>query len=319
MHFHFDKALEILGRTIPFLLLRLAVYGLAFLCTFLWFGGLLLLFLNWPLSIPAWIVWPVGGVLYGSLYKLVRNYVLYLVKAAHIAVITQLVVHGELPSGTNQLNYGKDRVLKQFLGVSVFFAVDRLVGRVIRAFNRTVFKMLSFIPGSGLLKSFSQRVLEYSAGYVDEAVLSYTMLNSAANPWHAAKQGLILYVQNWKTILGSGFVLALISYGLVLAVAAPGILLSLAVAEPMRQVLWGVSFGIGFVLKFAIMDPFALTSVIVNYHKAIAAQTPDPSWERKLGEVSSHFKEFSDKAAAWRPGPPPAPSPVSSSRPIDIG
>jgi hypothetical protein len=248
-----------------------------------------------------------------------RNYVLYLVKAGHIAVITELIVEGELPTGTNQIVLGKDRVLGRFLQVSVFFAIDRLVSRVLRAFNRYAFRFIKFIPASGLLRNFAQRVLDYSVGYVDEAVLSYSMLKQSQNPWSSAKEGLILYVQNWKTILSSGVVLALMSYAVVAAFLVPGVLLSFGLVEPVRQMVWGASLGLGLLVKFAVMDPFALTSVIVNYHMAIAKQTPDASWDQTLTDVSKHYRQFKDKAEGWVRGSEAVPPPPPAGGPVEIG
>jgi hypothetical protein len=143
------------------------------------------------------------------------------------------------------------------------------------------------------------------------------MVKESRNPWDAAREGLILYVQNWKTILGSGVALALISYAVVIAVALPGFILSLGLLEPVRQIVWGVSLGLGLLAKFAIMDPLALTSVIVNYHLAIAEQTPKAEWDRKLAEVSRHYREFRDRAAGWAGTSEPMPPPPSQG-PVQI-
>jgi hypothetical protein len=256
------------------------------------------------------LAWVFGGILWGKGASLARNYVLYLVKAAHIGVITQLVLEGQLPPGTNQFAFGKDVVLKHFLRVSVLFAVDQLVRVVLRAFNRSIFKLLSFIPGSQSFRNFFQRVLDYSLGYVDEAILSYSLVQPEKNPWATAKDGLILYVQNWKTILGSGFVLALISYAVVGVITAPGLIMGWMIPGPLSKIAVGVFAGLGLLVKFALMDPFALTSVIVNYHHAIAGQTADLRWNQQLEEVSDKYREFSKRAKQWGlvdEGPPPAP------------
>jgi hypothetical protein len=66
MQLHFDKALEILGKTLPFLLLRLLVYGVILAGTLLWFGGIFLLFQSWPFPGPNWLAWVFGGVVFGT-------------------------------------------------------------------------------------------------------------------------------------------------------------------------------------------------------------------------------------------------------------
>ncbi len=311
MEFHFDKALRIFLRTYPFVLVRLAVSVVVLACTVMWWVGIYYLFTNWPFPGPPFLAWIFGGILFGGGFKLIRNYVLYLIKAGHVSVITRLAVEGELPLNTDQLSYGLQTVLKYFLRVSILFGVDQLVRVVLKAFNRSVFRLLSFIPGAGRLRGFSQRVLDYSLGYVDEAILSYTLLQAERNPWSAARDGLILYVQNWKTILGSGFVLALISYGLTTILAAPGLVLAWTVPTLTGKIAAGIFAGVAIILKFAVMDPFALTCVIVNFHAAIEGQVPDPSWGTRLEEVSKEFKQFNSEAERWGLGattPPPAPS-----------
>lgn len=311
MEFHFDKAFRIFLRTYPFVLVRLAVSLVVLAGTLMWWVGVYYLFVNWPFPGPPFLAWIFGAIVFGSGVKLVRNYVLYLIKAAHVSVITRLAVQGELPLNTDQLSFGLQTVLRHFLRVSILFGVDQLVRVVLKAFNRSVFRLLSFIPGAGKLRGFSQRVLDYSLGYVDEAILSYTLLQVDRDPWSAAREGLILYVQNWKTILGSGFVLALISYGLTTVLVAPGLVLAWAAPSMTGKVAAGIFAGVALVLKFAVMDPFALTSVIVNFHAAIEGQAPDPSWGIQLEEVSNEFRRFNSEAEKWglgRTTPPPAPA-----------
>jgi hypothetical protein len=309
MQLHFDKAFEILGKTIPFVLLRLLVYGVILAGTLLWFGGIFLLFQSWPLPGPNWLAWVFGGVVFATVIKTLRNYVLYLLKAAHIAAITRILLVGDLPSGMEQLRYGKDLVLQRFGQVSILFLVDQLVNAVLKAFNRSIFSFIGFIPGVRSLRGFAQRVLDYSAGYVDEAILSYSIVHPELNPWRSARDGLILYVQSWKTILASGLVLALISYALVAVVAAPGILLTYAAGGPIRGFGIAISMALALFVKFALMDPFALTSVIVNYHRAIEGQTVNEEWDRRLENLTGRFRQIKDNAAAWEP-PKPAPAPV---------
>src|SRR6185436_13079838 len=103
MHLHFEKALQIMGRTLPFVLLRLALYAVILLGSIAWFLGIFFLFQSWPLPGPPWLAWMFGGVVYAKVWRVLRNYVLYLLKAAHIAAITQIVVTGDLPSGLEQL------------------------------------------------------------------------------------------------------------------------------------------------------------------------------------------------------------------------
>jgi hypothetical protein len=302
--------LDILGKTYPFVLLRLALYALILAASLLWWLLVFQTFRFWPLPGPPWLAWLFGGIAFASVIKLLRSYLLYLLKAAHIAAITQLVLGIDLPAGIEQLRYAKDVVIQRFGQISLLFLIDRLVNAVLRTFNRSIFSMFSFVPGLRTLRRFAQRVLDYSAGYVDEAILSYSIIHPEMNPWKSARDGLILYVQSWKAILGGGFVLALISYLLVAVVAAPGFLIAYGLPQPMREVVMGISLAVALFVKFALMDPFALTSVIVNYHNAIAGQTVNEAWEKRLEDVSDKYREIKERALSWGPPPSPVPGPI---------
>ncbi len=313
MNFQFGKAFRILLETFPYVLLRLAVYGLAMALAVAWWVGVFALFNEWPFPGPPWLAFVFGGVLFGTAAKLIRHYVIYLVRAAHIGVITRLAVTGELPRGTTQYSYGAGVVFNHFVRVSVLFAVDRLVNAVLKTVNRSMFKLLGVIPGVGAAKNFVQRLLDYSVGYVDEAILSYSLLYPDRNPWSTAKDGLILYVQNWKVLLGSGVVLAAMSYGVVALFAVPGIFAGWLAASAFKPAVVGAAVGVGLLVKFALMDPFALTVVIVNFHAAIEGQIPDPEWDRKLSEVSKKYGLIQANARNWPGGSAvPPPPPVSS-------
>lgn len=299
MHFNFQLALQIFLETFPFVLARLAVYGLALVATAAWFYLIFLLFTAWPFLGPSWLAWVAGGILYSKLAKIVHPYLLYLLKAAHVGAITRLVVHGELPPGQTLVDYGFHVVKTYFWRISLLFAVDRLVNLILKAFHKSIARLFPFVGGKegGFLKTF----LDYSVGYVDEAIFSYSLARPEQNPWTSAREGLVLYAQNWKTILGSGLLLAAGSYAVVLVVAAPAALLLWPIKLPFAHLWWGIALGVGFLVKFALVDPFALTAIIVNFHQAVAGQRVDPAWEQKLETVSEKFAEIRTLEKDWNP------------------
>ncbi len=319
MNLQFGKAFRILWESFPFVLLRLAVYALALVLAVAWWGGIAWLFFNWPFPGPAWLAWVFGGVLFGTAAKLIRRYVVYLVRAAHIGVITRLAVDGDIPKGTTQFGYGGGVVFDNIVRVSLLFGVDRLVAAVLKAFNKSMFKLVGgVIPGVKMGEGFVKQLLDYSVGYVDEAILSYSLLYPDRSPWATARDALVLYVQNWKTILGSGMILAAGSYLVVGLVAAPAALAAWLLGGAFKPALIGGAVGLGFLIKFALVDPFALTAVIVNFHAAIEGQRPDPEWDAKLAEVSDKYVLIREQAGglegaggAVPPPPPPAADPAT--------
>lgn len=117
------NALAIFMQTLPYVFLRVAVYllfGLALIFFLGIMGGLAYLFQRLfqgaatPLAVLALIA--LGGVF--AITTLAKRYVIYLVRIAHVAVITEIWNRGSLPPGANQVAYGKEKVrgyLQQFI------------------------------------------------------------------------------------------------------------------------------------------------------------------------------------------------------------
>ena len=83
----------------------------------------------------------VSAVLYWA-----REYLLYLVKAGHIAVLVELYDGNDLPAGKSQIDYAQGIVRERFVETSVLFGLDRLIRLVVRAINRMLFTVANFIP-----------------------------------------------------------------------------------------------------------------------------------------------------------------------------
>jgi len=62
-----------------------------------------------------------------------REYILYIVKAGHIAVLVELIDNRPLPEGRGQIEHAQRIVRARFAEASVLFAVDQLIKGVLRA------------------------------------------------------------------------------------------------------------------------------------------------------------------------------------------
>jgi hypothetical protein len=260
------------------------------------------------------------GVLWG-LKRLAERYVLYLIKAGHVAVITELVQKGTLPAGVNQVSYGKDKVLKHFASTSVLFGVDALVAGAVRQILRWLVRLgsfLNFLPGANFVLGFVYRVLRLAGNYIDEAVLSYILLHEEQNVWRAAADGVVLYAQSWKKILwrAVGVVLVVMTGWLVVFLVSFLALLPLASLVGRNKP--GLPLFLGFValvaawlianvVRWAVVDPFATVAMIVAYNEAVREQTPSYDLYSTLAGVSRKFRELEQKARqAPAPGVAPA-------------
>ena len=102
----------------------------------------------------------IGFGIVSAVAYFLREYLLYMVKAGHIAVLVELMEGKELPQGRGQIDHAQKIVRERFAESSVLFGVDQLIKAVLKAFNRVFFTITAFIPipgVAGALRSSSTR------------------------------------------------------------------------------------------------------------------------------------------------------------------
>ncbi|CAN5780849.1 hypothetical protein BH10CHL1_BH10CHL1_30650 [soil metagenome] len=299
-------AFNLVVKTAPILLVRLGLY-LAFWVLLLIYWGITigLAYLVGQVFAPlGWILAVVALVSTFPIYNLAYKYVFYLLKAAHIAVMAELLVNGELPDGASQLAWGKDQVTKRFGQVSVMFVVDEIVESVVRVFTGLVFSIASWLPGDSIrtLVGIINRVIRYSTSYIDEAILARAFWRRDENIWESAQEGLVLYGMVWKPLVANAVALMVISY-------IPFLLVWLLFSAPIGGLLsifsptlagWSVIIALifAFFVKVAIGDSFAMAAILAAYQRETKNLTPDPVMEAHLTQISDKFRDLKDRALA---------------------
>jgi hypothetical protein len=228
--------------------------------------------------------------------------VFFMLKAAHIAVLSEILVKGSLPAGVNQLNWGKTRVQERFGEVNGMFVVDELVTGVIRAFTNTVYALTAWLPGDSIrtLVRLINRVIQYAMSYIDEAVLSRSFVKEEQNVWANARDGVTLYAMIWKPLLMNAIALMILSYIPFLVVfilfSAPVGFILAAISQPLAG--WALIFTLilSYLVKTAVGDSFAMAAMIAAYHKETAGLTPNPEMTARLDQVSDKFQELTKRA-----------------------
>ena len=142
------------------------------------------------------------GVTAGVLY-LMREYLLYVVKAGHIAVMVEILDGRDLPDGQSQVAYARKIVTERFGEASVLFGIDQLIKGVVGAITGLVQGLLTILPIPGLDKIMSliRAYLKLAVGLVDEVILAHGLRTRAENPYASAKEALVFYGQNAKPML----------------------------------------------------------------------------------------------------------------------
>ncbi len=320
--FSFARAISMVLRTLPFIILRLVVYA-AIASAYLFAVGTGA-GIGWLLGRVTSVEGAAGGAFWGALIGfgltsailyLLREYLLYLVKAAHIAVLVELLDRKSIPAGQNQLSYGGASVRAHFTQSSVLFGLDQLIKGVIgviAGLRRGVAGMLP-IPALQTLMNIINAVMRMSLTYVDEIILAYLLRTRSDNPFAAAQDGPVLYAQNYRHLLKNAAWLTLLiwlaSFGLFLIFLSPAAAQLAMFPRAASEWVFLFAFLFAWAIKKAVMEPIAIAALCQVYFAAIAGQTPDPKWRGRLDECLARFRELGKKAADWIGGKA-APLPV---------
>lgn len=299
-------AAKITLKTLPFILLRLGLY-LAFGFVFCLYWVFVFFIGQGAAAIHDYArvaVWIVALILPFPFIKLFREYFLYVLKTAHVAVIVEFALRGHLPEGISQVEWGKAQVMARFKETSVLFLVDRLIAGVISSINGMMQGMANLfqgVPGLQSLVSLAKIILRFSLTYIDEAVMARNFVKKNETVWQSAQSGLVLYAQSWQQILKTAIYLgiaAIVSYGVLLVFYLIPFL-GLAGLYPKVKILFiAFAFIFAAVTKLALFDPWAMTSMILAYLEATQNLQADRGWEEKIAGISKKFRQIQEKALA---------------------
>jgi hypothetical protein len=312
--FSIGRTLGLLAQTYPFILLRMLVYfGITFAYIVATGGGAAIGYgvghvSDDPMAFTLWGAVIGIGVVSIAVYW-IREYLLYILKAGHIAVMVELMQGTPLPQGQGQISHARQVVTARFGEANVLFVLDQLIKGVIRAITGLVGGVAMILPIPGLqgLLSFFNTIIRMSLTYVDEIILGYNIKVGATNPWETSRHALVLYAQNGKRMVKNAIWLTLMLYVLAIVI----FLVMLAPMAALFYIMPGHIAGWSFVaaivfawaFKAAVLEPFAIAALMAVYFEVIEGQVPNPEWDRKLTEVSGKFRELKDKAvAAMTPG-----------------
>ena len=309
--FDIGRTLGIMARTWPFILLRMVVYFSITLAYVLATGagagvgfgvGYAFEEQGGPGAFAFW-----GGLvgfgLVSAFVYWVREYILYIVKAGHIAVMVQLIDGQDIPGGQMQITYARDIVTDRFAEANVLFVLDQLIKGVVRVITGLLGGIAAFLPIPGLqgLVRFANTVIRLSLTYVDEIILGYNIRMESTEPFESGRRGIVLYAQNGTTMLKNAVWLAIFLWVLSFAVFLVMIAPAGAVLYMMPGQLGGWAFVLAVVfawaIKAALLEPFAIAALMQVYFRVIEGQEPNPEWDRRLTEASKDFRKLRDRAA----------------------
>lgn len=313
--FSISQALGLMRRTAPFVLFRVIVYfsitAALVIATGTGAG------VGYGIGSFGTEEFRISSVFYGGVFGFgitagivffMRDYLLYIVKAGHIAVMVELMQGGTIPEGRSQIDYARKIVTERFGQASALFALDKLIKGVVAAVTGLVEGLLSILPIPGLDQAMGalRAYLRVAVGLVDEVILAHAIRTRSDNPWSSAREALVLYAQNAKPMLTNAAWLTLFSWILSFVV----FVVMLAPAAGIVYLIPGSWSGGGFIfavifawaVKAALIEPFTIACLLQVFFKVTEGQVPNPEWDAKLMRASDKFKAIGERAMAWAGG-----------------
>lgn len=245
----------------------------------------------------------------GVLYWL-REYILYLVKTGHVAVLVRLHDGEELPGGKGQIEYAIGIVKERFKESSLLFALDQLIKGVLKVVTGLIEGIATLLPVPGLdnLVRVINGIVKMSLSYVDEIILAKIIRDQSENPWETGRQALVLYVQNYKVMIKNAVWLWLlmwaITFVIFLVMLGPSFAIMALVPGDLGFWAFIIAFVLAWSVKMALIEPLIIYAYMQVYFAVIADQTPDPTWDQRLADASDKFRELKDKALGAVTGKP---------------
>ena len=299
-------AKEVFSKTLLFGWLKLGLGLLNIVISVVLFAilmGISVLFGSEGVGAIMFLVW-LGAI--GIINFFLNHYLGYLVKAGHVAVITMAYKTGQVPD--NPFETGKAMVKERFGTSNVYFLLDKLITGSIKQLQRTLGRvtgsLLGTLPGANGLKSLTNMFLDISLGYIDECCLGYTFYHTGQNPYKSAADGVVIYAQNWKTLLKDAAKttgIVILSFIVVLLVAF------VIFGGLFRMFGWSgfmafiISILFAYTVKYAFIDSWILVKMMSSYMQVVPQTQITFDLYSKLSGLSRKFKELLTKGGGGSP------------------
>ena len=159
------------------------------------------------------------------------------------------------------------KALKDALG-----CIDDLTkGRAVRQIQKNITKLgnqLDFIPGMEAVAGLAKFFISISLGYIDECCFGWTFYNPQQGAFKSAADGVVIYAQNWKTLLKDAAKTMAKTIGLMVVMT---LVIFIPVGLLFKIFKWSgfaaflLALLIAWVVKFAFLDSYIICQMMVSY------------------------------------------------------
>ena len=238
----------------------------------------------------------------GKIVSIIMQYIGYMIKSAQIAVIAEIFQTGRIPN--NMVEFGKERVKSKFAQANVYILLDKLVSGSVRQINKVVNSTVGWIeklvPQASFITNIVQKFTTLTLTYVDECCLCYTFMKDEQSAFKSAADGVVIYFQNWKSLLKSSAKGTGITIVAELAVGIIVYLIIMAIVGLFDASLgWLIALVAAICIIFSLRDAFISSFMMIytmeNFNKEAQTGKISVDLYGKLCGISKKFKELFDK------------------------
>jgi hypothetical protein len=299
-------AAGLLIRSLPYALARFAIQIAFTVAIIIWmvvaFGGAA--WLGGHIAGAFGVVWLIVCLVgVGWFWGTVARYLLHLIACGHVAVLTELITHGQVSNGSESMfAYGKRIVTARFGQVTLLFGFNALVRGVLNAFHNTLDWVSELLPIPGLesLAKILDIILRGATRYLDKVIFSYILARNDGDPGRDAREALVYYAQNAKPILKTTVWVVIqervLSFLVFLLMLVPAGLITVILPHSMRETGGVVTIIIAVMLAAAIrsafLGPLFLIVMMIRFHALIENQPIQADWDARLAGISDKFRSL---------------------------
>ena len=279
-------------KTFSFVLLKLA---LNFVCVLFSFAMLGLIYTGvrngWNYA-PILILTALWAVITLTIYPLADRLGGYLVRAGHIAVITESVIKGTIPE--KPVSFGVKTVRNRFPVTATYFVVHNLVQKAIRQISRLMWSIagdISMLLNLSMLDSLFSAYMKIAIGSIVDCCLGYTYSHPKRGAFQCACDGVVLYAANWKHMTKSA------AKALAIFIVGPAVIFLAGVFSVKTLSLWILpivlfALYLATAVKNAVVDSYVVCRMVAEYNECTISSELSDEYYETLKTTSSKFRNL---------------------------
>ena len=191
--------------------------------------------------------------------------------------------------------FGKRAVLERFGTAHAYLVLDRLVDGAVGQLCKAVSKVgeaLENVPGAAVVSGVAQLFLRIALGHVDECCLALTFHRKSGNAFKDAADSVVLYFQNWKSLLKNAGVATLVCCVLYCVLGILSLILFICFMGADETGMIAAFVGVFFFLtvKSSFIDSWVMIKMVAGFFATAQDAEPAADLYGKLAGLSGKFK-----------------------------